>query len=251
MMRRTGSIGIRRLVLALICAAPPFGMAAAKPVDVALVLAVDVSESIDSEEAKLQRQGYIDAIANSGIIHAIAKGKHGRIAVAYFEWADAANHSLIVDWTTIQDEASARAFGARLQQAKILEGHFTSISSAIYYALGLFERLPFETERRVIDISGDGRNNHGPPLEAARAATIEKGVTVNGLPIVNSGDQRYTGLPHDHIERYYRQHVIAGANAFIVVAKNFNDFERAISRKLMREIVSAEPDRKVAATPER
>ena len=244
-MRRAGSIGIRFLLLGLLTLAP-IGTASAEAVDLALVLAVDVSESIDTEEVKLQRQGYISAIKQPTILQAIRRGKHGRIGVAYFEWSDAGNHALIVDWTTVQDEASAEAFGERLEEAGVLDGHFTSISSAIDFALNLFERNPFKSERRVIDISGDGRNNNGPPVEQMRAEAVKRNITINGLPIVNDRDRQFSGLPPDDIENYYRKNVIGGPNAFIVVAKSFDDFERAIIRKLMREIVETDPHHRYA-----
>lgn len=240
-MRRTGSIGVRFLLLGLLMLSPAT-KAFAEAVDLALVLAVDSSESIDNEEVKLQREGYIAAIKDSGILHAIQKGKHGKIALAYFEWADANTQTLLIDWTTVSDEASAVAFGERLKSSPILDGHFTSISSAIGYAMTLLDNNPYKSKRLVIDISGDGRNNHGPPLAEMQAEAIKRKITINGLPIVNDRDRQFSGLPPDDIERYYRNNVIAGKNAFIVVARNFDDFERAIIRKLMREIVDAGPN---------
>lgn len=240
-MRRTGSIGVRFLLLGLLMLSPAT-TAFAQAVDLALVLAVDSSESIDNEEVKLQREGYIAAIKDSGILHAIQKGKHGKIALAYFEWADANTQTLLIDWTTVSDEASAVAFGERLKSSPILDGHFTSISSAIGYAMTLLDNNPYKSKRRVIDISGDGRNNHGPPLAEMQAEAIKRKITINGLPIVNDRDRQFSGLPPNDIERYYRDNVIAGKNAFIVVARNFADFERAIIRKLMREIVDAGPN---------
>lgn len=240
-MRRTGSIGVRLLLLGLLTLGPAT-KAFAEAVDLALVLAVDSSESIDNEEVKLQREGYIAAIKDSGILHAIKKGKHGKIALVYFEWADVNTQKLLIDWTTVSDEASAVAFGERLKSSPILDGHFTSISSAINYAMTLLDNNPYKSKRHVIDISGDGRNNHGPPLAQVQAEAIKRKITINGLPIVNDRDRQYSGLPPDDIERYYRKNVIAGTNAFIVVARNFDDFERAIIRKLMREIVDAGPN---------
>jgi Protein of unknown function (DUF1194) len=239
-MRRTGSIGVRFLLLSLLLLSPA-AEAFAETVDLALVLAVDSSESIDNEEVKLQREGYIAAIKDPGILHAIQKGKHGKIALAYFEWADVNTQTLLIDWITVSDEASAVAFGERLKSSPILDGHFTSISSAIGYAMTLLDNNPYKTKRRVIDVSGDGRNNNGPPLAQMQAEAIKRKITINGLPIVNDRDRQYSGLPPDDIERYYRKNVIAGKDAFIVVARNFHDFERAIIRKLMREIVEIDP----------
>jgi len=136
------------------------------------VLAVDVSDSIDGEELLLQRNGYVNAFARSDIVNAIKSGQHGRIAVAYFEWADSSEQSLVVDWMIIADLASAQAFGEKLKPAPVRKGHFTSISAALSFGLGLLRQSPHKAERKVIDISGDGRSNDGPPVSEARAAAL-------------------------------------------------------------------------------
>lgn len=217
-----------------------------RPVDLVLVLAADVSDSIDSAEVKLQREGYISAMRHPQTLQAIKGGKHGRIAVAYFEWSDGGNQTLIVDWMTIEDESTGAQFGERLKPAKIPEGHFTSISSAIQFALSMFKRSPYQSKSRVIDISGDGQNNSGPPLEPVRAEAKAQGVVINGLPIVNDRGRHYTGLPPVKIQDYYRRNVIVGDSAFIITAKNFYDFERAIRRKLIREIADARENQSFA-----
>ena len=219
-----------------------------RPVDLVLVLAADVSDSIDSAEVKLQREGYISAMKHPQTLQAIKGGKHGRIAVAYFEWSDGGNQTLIVDWMTIQDETSGVQFGELLKPAKIPEGHFTSISSAIQYGLSMLKRSPYQSKSRVIDISGDGQNNSGPPLEPVRAEAKAQGVVINGLPIVNDRGRHYSGLPPVKIQDYYRRNVIVGDSAFIITAKNFLDFERAIRRKLIREIADAGNPRSIAET---
>lgn len=217
--------------------------ARAETVDLSLVIAVDVSDSIDTEELSLQRQGYANAFVRPEIVEAIKSGTYGRIAVAYFEWSDSSEQTLVIDWTIISDQASAQAFSARLQRAPIQKGHFTSISAAISYALGLLRRSPYQVERKVIDISGDGRNNDGPPLPPARAAALSWDVTINGLPIENERSQESGHLMPGQIAQYYQDEVIGGPNAFIVVAKSFADIERAIGRKLLREVAGeASPD---------
>jgi hypothetical protein len=221
------------LLLLILASANP---AWAEPVDLNLVLAVDVSDSIDAEELQLQRQGYTTAFERPEIIEAIMSGTYGRIAVAYFEWADSSEQTLFVDWMIIKDKASAQAFSNRLKPAPVQKGHFTSISAAISYGLGLLRQAPHESDRKVIDISGDGRNNDGPPLPPARAAALNWNVTINGLPIENERSQQSGHLEPGQIAQYYREEVIAGPNSFIVVAKSFRDIERAISRKLLREI---------------
>lgn len=235
----------RRVLLASIL--PFFIMTAAfparaMPVDLALVLAVDVSDSIDATESRLQRQGYADAFRRPDILDAIRGGRHGRIAVAYFEWADATEQEVIVDWMIVGDAASAKSFGDRLHAGTLTGGHFTSISAAISYAVSLLKKLPFEADRKVIDISGDGRNNDGPPLSPARKAAAALDVTINGLPIDNERSRIASDMLPGQIASYYRDEVIAGPGAFIVVAKDFADFERAITRKLLREIAGNEPD---------
>jgi hypothetical protein len=236
---------LRTAVAFLLALLPAFPAVAAE-VDLTLVLAVDVSDSIDANESLLQRQGYADAFRRPEIIEAIRNGRHGRIAVAYFEWADVSEQALMVDWMIVEDPASAKAFGDKLMAATLAGGHFTSISAAINYALGLLKTSPHKTDRKVIDISGDGRNNDGPPLEPARAAAQIWDVTINGLPIDNQRSRIAGDLEPGQIGKYYREKVITGPGAFIVVATDFVDFERAISRKLLREIASQPPGKKTA-----
>lgn len=221
--------------------------AAAVAVDLALVLAVDISDSIDVNEGLLQRRGYVDAFKSPEIQQAIKNGRHGRIAVAYFEWADVSLQSLVVDWMIIDGPDTARKFGETLDAFTTHGGHFTSISAAIQYALSLLKRSPYEATRQVIDISGDGRNNDGPPLRSAREAAATWGVTINGLPIDNERSRIASDLMPGEISRYYRERVIIGPGAFIVEAKDFEDFGRAISRKLLREIANLPPPEDGAA----
>jgi len=237
------------LVTSLLILVGAAAHAVAAPVDLMLVLAVDVSDSIDVAEGRLQRQGYIDALQRPEIIEAIKSGQYGRIAVAYFEWADVAEQTLIVDWMVIADMESATAFGKKLSAATLVGGHFTSISAAINYALELLRKAPHESDRKVIDISGDGRNNDGPPLANARSAAKTYDVTINGLPIDNERSRIAGDMQPGQLAQYYREEVISGPNAFIVVAKDFADFERAISRKLLREIAGGAnaPVQKTAA----
>jgi Protein of unknown function (DUF1194) len=223
---------------------------AAPPVDLTLVLAVDVSDSIDAKEGLLQRDGYVKAFKRPDILNAIRSGRHGRIAVAYFEWADASEQTLIVDWMIIEDMKSAETFGSRLHEATLNGGHFTSISAAINYALTLLKNAPYETDRKVIDVSADGRSNDGPPMEAARKAADTWNVTINGLPIDNERSRLAADMEPGQIGRYFKENVITGPGAFIVVAKDFADFEQAISRKILREIAgTSRPDPERALAP--
>ncbi len=211
------------------------------PVDLELVLAIDVSGSIDSEEAKLQRQGYISALTHPDIIAAVTRGFIGRVAVTYFEWAGSQYRRPITDWAVIEDRSSAQAFVDSLAAAKISIGRRTSISGAIQYALPLFDGNGYQGTRRVIDISGDGANNSGVLVNLARDIAVERGVTINGLPIINDRPNRF-GFPQlKDLDKYYVHCVIGGTGAFIVVARGFEAFAQAIRRKLILEIAGVAP----------
>ncbi len=238
------------LVLAAVAARP--GVRAAVAVDLELVLAVDVSGSVDYEEGRLQRQGYVAAIVDPKVVAAIRSGILGRIAVSYFEWSGEARQRLVVDWTLIDGEASARAFAIKLFNTPLVIGRFTSISGAIGTAMALFAVSDFEGTRRVIDISGDGPNNVGGLVTGARDAAVAAGLIINGLPIINDRPNimGYPNLPG--LDRYYRKCVIGGPGAFIVVARDRTAFAAAIRRKMILEI-AARPERpplrhRVAAT---
>ncbi len=210
-------------------------------VDLELVLAVDISGSVDAFEAQQQRDGYIAALTHPSVLNAIQSSFLGNIAVTYVEWADAYHQEQLVDWMVISDEASAQAFAAILASKPIRRGYRTSISHAIDYSSSLFDGNGYVGIRRVIDISGDGRNNRGRPLAEARQEALAKGITINGLPILNDRPQPWgpIGTPKDiQLDRYYDTNVIGGPGAFIIGAENFEAFRDAILSKLMREIVN-------------
>lgn len=215
--------------------------ARAEQVDLQLVLAIDVSGSVDPEEARLQRQGYIDAFADPRIIRAIRSGPKGRIAVSYFEWSDSVYQRLVVDWTIVSDEASAAAFAARLDNASISIATRTSISGAVTYAMALLARSPHDSDRRVVDVSGDGPNNDGPFVDEARDLAVSGKITINGLPIINDRPNRMGFPTMPDLDLYYQDCVIGGRGAFLVVAKDFNSFAAAIKQKLFLEIAGLAP----------
>jgi hypothetical protein len=211
------------------------------PVDLELVLAVDVSRSIDPDEARLQREGYVRALTDERVVQAIRSGVHGRIALTYVEWAAASLQFTVIGWTLIKDRASADAFAGKLAEAPMQSHSRTSISGAIDYSMQLFGKNGFEGERLVIDISGDGRNNDGRQAHLARNEAVARGITINGLPIIN--DRPTFGFPPDaNLDVYYETDVIGGPGAFMVVARNFEQFGEAILAKLIREIAQTNDD---------
>lgn len=209
--------------------------AEAGPVDLRLVLAVDVSRSIDPAEARLQREGYRSAMSDKAVIAAITGGTLGAAAVAYVEWAGFTIQNLVLPWTRIASAAEAEAWSARLAKAPRASLSRTSISGALRFSGRLLAACPWEGTRQVIDVSGDGVNNNGPPAEEERDRLVAQGVTINGLPIVNERPN-FGMAPDGRLETYYRESVIGGPGAFLIVAADFADFGTAIRRKLIQEI---------------
>jgi hypothetical protein len=244
-MLRTRSIV---LAAALMCLAVPSlppgfsGAQAGEQVDLELVLAIDISGSVDADEARLQREGYVNAFRDPQVIRAIRGGINGRIAVTYFEWASYQQYKLVMDWVSVHDAASSNALAGQLAELPISRGMRTSISGAIEYAITLFERSPYEGVRRVIDISGDGPNNDGGLITIFRDRAVSRGITINGLPVFNTRANQY-GFPNlPDLDLYYQGCVIGGPGSFIEVARDFADFDRAVRRKLIMEIAGLAPD---------
>ena len=206
-------------------------------VDVQLVLAVDISLSMDSDEQRLQREGYVAAFKDPALVQAILAGRHKRIAVTYFEWAGEFAVRTLIPWTIVDSAESAYSLSESLAAMPFSRARFTSISGALNYASGQFEESPFRSDRRVLDISGDGPNNNGPPVSEARQALLDKGVVINGLPIVIKRGSPYFEL--SDLEQYYRDCVIGGEGAFVIPIRSLDEFLSATRLKLLREI--AEP----------
>jgi Protein of unknown function (DUF1194) len=206
------------------------------PVDLELVLAVDISGSVDEFEARLQREGYIAALRHPDVIEAIQGGMFGRIAVAYVEWAGDHYQRTMLDWTVIENQVGAADFADALAETPLLTAHWTSLSGAIDYAVPLFENNGLKGFRRVIDISGDGHNNRGRPVEWARDDAVAAGITINGLPIVNDRPNPWGGRPPAGLDVYYEERVIGGPGAFMIVAEDYTSFASAILSKLLLEI---------------
>ena len=214
-------------------------------VDAAIVLAADVSRSIDDGEFALERRGYADAIQSQQLIDAISTGPHGAIALSYVEWAGEGEEKVVVDWAVIRNDADARAFVAALTAAPRSFVGRTAIGSAIDYAFALFAESAFETDRRVIDVSGDGTNNQGRMVTEARDAAVGAGAVINGLSIFNRKAAAMGGYlalhtnPPGGIENYYRDNVIGGPGAFVIPIDDFKSFGEAMVRKLVNEIADA------------
>lgn len=198
-------------------------------VDVALVLAIDGSGSISKERLMLQIGGYMDALRHPAFIDAVRSGNHGRIALTFVEWTDARRQDQVVGWRLIETSADANTFAQSIQDAMLPLPGWTSISAAIDFSAKLFAHPGFVASRQVIDISGDGANNDGRPVTDARDAAVASGITINGLPIIEV---------EPNLEAYYRDNVIGGPDAFIVVARNSASFGEAVLRKLLVEVAS-------------
>jgi len=207
-----------------------------KEVDLALALAIDISGSIDPEEARLQRQGYVQAFRDPVVVRAIQGGPNGRIAVAYYEWSDSWMQKLLIDWTLLDSESAIAAFAELLADAPISIARRTSISGALRYSVALFGRSPHEPTRKVLDISGDGSNNDGAPVTDMRYQALKARIAVNGLPIMNDRPNPF-GFPNEpDLDKYYLHCVTGGPRSFVEVARNFDDFPRAVRKKLLQEV---------------
>jgi hypothetical protein len=240
-------LAVATLAALLSIVAPP---ARAEAVDLALVLAADVSRSIDDDEFKLQRKGYATAITNPRVLQAIAASPHGAIAICFVEWSGPEEQQVVAEWTVIRDGESAAGFAATLVSAPRSFVGRTSISAALDFSRAYFGKAGVVAERRVIDVSGDGTNNSGRPVLDARDEAVAAGITVNGLAIINEhpnpGYFAHT-QPPEGLPEYYRQNVIGGPGSFLLVVQDFDSFGEAITNKLVNEIATAKPLTRAAA----
>ncbi|HYM04233.1 MAG TPA: DUF1194 domain-containing protein [Stellaceae bacterium] len=227
-------------ILATLACVGPIS-ACAETLDLALVLAADVSRSIDDQEFKLQREGYAAAITNPRVLEAIARGPHGGIAVCFIEWSGPDEQQVVSEWTVIRDGETAASFAATLLAAPRSFFGRTSISSALDFSRAYLAKAG-DVDRRVIDVSGDGTNNSGRAVRDARDETLAAGITINGLAIINQnpnpGYFAHT-QPPEGLPAYYRQNVIGGPGAFLLVVQDFTTFGEAITNKLITEIAGA------------
>jgi hypothetical protein len=206
--------------------------APAQPVDVALVMAVDVSDSVDADEYLLQHDGIARAFENPLLAAAITAGQRGAIEVAVLEWSDRDKQVVTVDWTRIDDAASAVAFAHKVRESQRSSNGLTAIGDALLAARALFDSAPAPADRKLVDLSGDGMANIGPPVREVRDALVAAGITINGLAILAS---------EPWLESYYDEYVIGGAGAFLLRAEDFASFATAMHNKLLGEIAGLMP----------
>ncbi|MBY5400709.1 DUF1194 domain-containing protein [Rhizobium sp. WSM1274] len=214
----------------------PIAQAEGSEVDVALVLAVDTSRSMDFEEIGIQREGYVEALKHKEFIDAVKGGLTGRIAISYFEWAGYVVQDSVIDWQVIETEEDAIAFAGKLEARPIATQRRTSISTAIAQGASMIVSSPFQSRRQVIDVSGDGPNNSGDPVTPTRDKAVEAGMVINGLAIMLRPSDAPNGL-----DKYYADCVIGGPGAFVLPVRKIEDFAVAVRRKLVLEISDLSP----------
>jgi hypothetical protein len=241
---RTGALGLAALAAA--GSAVSQVQAEQRKADLELVLAVDISRSMDYEEHALQRDGYVEAFRHKDVINALMSGPEGRIAVTYMEWGGEGATYQMIPWTMIDSAGAAHAFADRLAEEQIRSERRTSISAALFAAADLIEGNDIVAHRRVIDVSGDGANNAGLPVEEARDYVLRRNITINGLPILlnKPGSGFGNGYDIDHLDRYYKHCVIGGDSAFIAPVYDLKHLAATIRKKLVMEIaeLDIEPD---------
>lgn len=208
---------------------------AAEEVDLELILAVDVSSSIDPIEANQQRNGYLIALSDPHILNAIKKGALGQIAISYVEWADVGYQKVVVDWQIIDSAASLQGFVQALAAAPISSGFRTSLSGIIDFSRRSFRQNDYRSTRRVLDVSGDGPNSDGRYVQEARDDAISEGITINGLPVLSDRPNPDGSAPAVSMDYYYERRVIGGQGAFSMLA-NLDNFAPILRKKLLREI---------------
>jgi len=224
--------------------------ASAIPVDVELVIAVDVSYSMDPDEQALQREGYVLALTSKEFLQALRQGAHGKIAVTYFEWAGQSDQKILMPWRVIDGPESADAVAAEIARAPYRRASRTSISGALRFAKPLFDDSDYKGLRRVIDLSGDGANNAGPLVEITRDDVLAAGITINGLPIMLK--RPYTGtMDIENLDEYYEDCVIGGPGAFVIPIREREKFIEATRTKLVLEVAGRQPDPQIVPTASR
>jgi Protein of unknown function (DUF1194) len=232
------------VALTFLALLPLSGGARAQNTDLLLVLAADVSRSIDEGEFELQRKGYTAALTDPRVLAAIRGGANGAIAVCFVEWSGAGEQMVVADWTVIHDDEDAGGFSATILAAPRSFVGRTSISGAIDFAMERFAAAKPHSDRRIIDISGDGTNNSGRAVTEARDQALAEGVTINGLAIINDKPNpgyAFHTQPPGGLPEWYRQNVIGGPGAFLHIVEDFRSFADAMTNKLISEIAALTP----------
>lgn len=210
-------------------------------VDVELILAVDISQSMDDEEQRLQRAGYLAALTSDEVLRTIEYGPIGKIAVSYIEWGGKNHQDVVADWQIIDSLETAQAFATKIIEAPLNKEQRTSIASALIFSAAHMENNRFEGLRKVIDISGDGPNNQGGHVVRSRDFVLDQGIIINGLPLmVNEAAKAWAHLRH--LDHYYEDCVIGGPGAFAIPVHGMDEFENAIRMKLVLEIAGLTPN---------
>jgi hypothetical protein len=220
----------------------PTAARAAEQVDLLLVLAADVSRSVDAAKFQLQRDGYAAAISDPRVLDAIRSGRAGAIGVTFVEWSGVSAQRVVIDWTKINSAETAKSFGDKLLEAPRSFADRTSISGAIEFSMTRLAAAPFESPRQTIDVSGDGTNNSGREVALLRDEAVAKGITINGLVILSENPMSWNPdhtNPPGGLATYYRNNVMGGQGAFVLVAENFNSFGQAIINKMIAEVAQA------------
>ena len=210
-------------------------------VDIELIIAVDVSYSMDLDELAVQREGYAQAIASKGFLQALRAGPNSKISLTYFEWSASSDQKIIIPWRVIDGPETADAVANEIMNTPVRRGSRTSISGAILFAMPLFDEDPNRGLRHVIDISGDGPNNNGPPVTPVRDEALAKGIIINGLPIMVKEPSLST-MDIENLDWYYEDCVIGGLGSFMVPIKGRENFKEAIRAKLIREVAGGTPE---------
>lgn len=233
----------RLATLLTACALIVLGQVAAaadEAVDVELLLSIDVSRSIEPEEYLIQRDGYVAALTHPQVVGAMLSGPYGRVALSVVEWAGATQQRVVVPWTLVASAEDAAAIAGQLANEQPVFWRRTSISAMLGFAASLFDNNGFTSQRQIIDVSGDGPNNDGPPVALARDAVLARGIVINGLPLLTRNiSMRYFEL--DDLDQYYQDCVVGGPGSFVIPVTRWEDFAETVRRKLVLELSGAPP----------
>ena len=241
MLKRAFVVVLTTLLMAVSWAGPP-ARAQEEDVDLLLVLAADISRSVDERKFRLQRGGYANAISDPRVVQAMMAGPKGRIAIMFVEWSGDGDQTVVLDWTMIASAEDAQRAADQVRTASRAFMGRTSISGAIDFAMAQLRRSPHSAPRRVIDVSGDGTNNSGRDVGMARDEAVAQGVVINGLVILSEVPLAFNPM-HTHppggLTKYFESNVIGGPSSFVVEAENFEAFGQSLISKLIKEVAAA------------